>query len=584
MPFEFRRDKKVWAFSIDIQMTAQIIAIDLGTRSTKAVCLQQNGNSLSLLGYSIQDRPDFGKILSREALAKHLNRVIEELNSKSKDVIFVVGATDALICHAEMPILGNSEMRKMVKLSPKLYFQEDLPNHSFDCLVLHQGADVASPKRGIRKARTLIVAVKNQILKNLTDAAAVAKINVAQVTASQTGAANCFLTSPEASQKKVVALADIGFSHSTISLLVNGEITLTRVVNIGADKFTSGLAEAMNITYAVAEGLKQIMPDKVHSQLKSLILPLCQELSNSIHFFEQQQDEKVSEIYVSGGSTRSNFIVEILQSELMLPCKSWDPTSSLKIELPPAQAAALKQAAPQLTVALGAAFGWFKTDSATVDLLAEQKELAEMRSRDPMKRAYAIAASLVVLLLIWCVIEKMRAVGDGKLIQRQTAELNSLQEKFAEADLNVKKSDELAVTLSALDLLAAKRFLAAPPLNALQYAVVENFQAVRLQINQQVTQTKTGTEATNINNVVGGETPEEISEQTTFTIQAKSFAKPSAAETFVGALGASPWFKANLRSEAGIRLKENQSPVVDANDPSKMTILFTVECYAERKL
>lgn len=565
-------------------MSDQIIAIDLGTRSTKAVCLKQNGDGISLLGYTILGRPDFGKPLSRDALAQHLSAVVKALNTKIKEVVLVVGGADALICHAEMPVAQISDIRRMVKLSPKIYFQEDLKNYSFDCLILHQGSSESRPDRPARKAKTLIVGIQNQLLENLTTAAALAKIDVKQVTASQTAAANCLLTSPEVSHKRIVALADIGFSHSTISLLVNGEITLSRVVNIGADKFTSGLADAMNITYSVAESLKQIMPDKVHAQLESLISPLSQELSNSIHFFEQQQDGKVSEIYVSGGSTRSSYIVEILQSELNLPCKIWDPTSSLKIELPPEQASKLKEEAPLLTVAIGAASAWFKPESFAIDLLAEQKEVAERRSRDPMKRAYAVAASLVLLMGLWCGLGKMDSAKAEKLVQTKNAELNSLQQNFSQADLAAKKSAEIGATLSALELLAAKRFLAAPALNALQFTVVDNFQVVRLVMNQELTVTKAATTATNINKVFVAGSPAEFFEQTTFIIQAKSFTKPSAAEAFVAALSGSPWFKENLRRKAGVRLKENQSAIGDAEDPAKTTILFTVECYAERKL
>ena len=76
----------------------------------------------------------------------------------------------------------------------------------------------------------------------------------------------------------------------------------------------------------------------------------------------------------------------------------------------------------------------------------------------------------------------------------------------------------------------------------------------------------------------------ETVEQTVFKIQAKSFAKPSAAEKFMTALATSSWFKANLRPEEPLRLTESQAPIVDATDPSKMTISFTVECYAEHKL
>jgi type IV pilus assembly protein PilM len=566
------------------KMSDQIIAIDLGTRSTKAVCLEKDGEKLRLVGYTIQDRPDFGKTLSRESLSKHLINVSSALNCKTKQVILVVGAAESLICHAEMPVIGTSEMRKMVKLSPKLYFQEDLPNHSFDCFVLHQAVPSKSETKQIRKAKTLIVGVKNQVLDNLQNAANSAGLDVEQVTASQTGAANCFVMSPEASQNKVVALVDIGFGHSTISLLVNGEITLTRVVNIGADKFTAGLAEVMNITYSVAEGLKQIMPDKVNAQLKTLIAPLSHELSNSVHFFEQQQDKKVSEVYVSGGSARSNFIIEILKTELNLPCKNWDPTSSLAVELPPAQKATLQQEAPQLTVAIGAAITWFKKDLATIDLLAEQREQAEIRSRDPMKRGYAIAAALVALVLIWYGSILVRDGKFEKSIQKQTNELSSLQKSFSEIDAKATAAAGIDRTLRGLDELSSNRFLWADALNAFQYTVVDNFQMIRLQIDQEISQIKAVPSVTNVNKVVVKGRPAQTLQQTIFKIQAKSFAKPSAAESLMDQIAASPWFKANLRAEDPIRLKESQAPMVDPTDPNKMTILFTVECYAEQKL
>jgi type IV pilus assembly protein PilM len=565
-------------------MTSQIIAIDLGTRSTKAVCLQKDGETISLVGYTIQDRPNSGKSLTNDQLGKHLQAVTQAVNPKAKNIVLAVGATDSVMCHAEMPVIETSQMRKMVKLNPKLYFQEDLTNYSFDCFVLHQDANTKSDSKKVQKAKTLVVAIKNSLLQNLQDGAAAAGLKLESVAASQSAAANCFSISREASENKIVALVDIGFGHSTISLLVNGEITLSRVVNIGADKFTSGLAEAMNITYSVAEGLKQIMPEKVNAQLKTLVGPLCHELSNSIHFFEQQQDKKVSEVYVSGGSARSAFIVEILHSELNLPCKSWSPTDSLKIELPPAQLTALKQEAPQLTVAIGAALAWFEPNLHTIDLLAEQKEQAEIRSRDPMKRGYALAATLLVAMVGWYALVLMKGSEAEKQFQRRTEENNLLQKDFSEADANEKNLAQLHQTLASLDKISTNRFLWAEALDAFQHTVVDNFQMVRLQINQQILNIKAVPAVTNVAKMVTPGKPAQALEETTFRIQAKSFAKPSAAESFMGAITASPWFKSHLRPEEPMRLIESQAPIVDPSNPNKVTIFFTVECYAEHQL
>jgi len=49
-------------------------------------------------------------------------------------------------------------------------------------------------------------------------------------------------------------------------------------------------------------------------------------------------------------------VIQALESELMLECKTWHPAAFLQTDLPPDQAADLEQVGPQLTVALGAAF------------------------------------------------------------------------------------------------------------------------------------------------------------------------------------------------------------------------------------
>ena len=89
---------------------------------------------------------------------------------------------------------------------------------------------------------------------------------------------------------------------------------------------TNGLAEALSISYAEAEGIKIGMPAEVQPQLESLLLPLGRELRASIDFFEHQQDRPVTQVFLTGGSSRSEFIVQKLQQELMVECKILNPS------------------------------------------------------------------------------------------------------------------------------------------------------------------------------------------------------------------------------------------------------------------
>jgi len=134
---------------------------------------------------------------------------------------------------------------------------------------------------------------------------------------------------------------------------------LNRVVAIGGDRLTHGLAETMNISYGEAEGIKIGMPDEVQANLEPLIIPLGRELRASIDFFEHQQDKVVSQVFISGGSARSEFILRLLQNELLVDCRTWNPASFLQLALPPQQTTEIDMVAPQLTVAIGAALAAF---------------------------------------------------------------------------------------------------------------------------------------------------------------------------------------------------------------------------------
>ncbi|MEW6158982.1 MAG: pilus assembly protein PilM, partial [Verrucomicrobiota bacterium] len=280
---------------------------------------------------------------------------------RTKQVSLVAGVNDTVLRHAELPMIPVADMRLMLKFNTKNYLQQDLPDFVFDCHILPPRSGTNPAEAGkTQKCKVLVGGAKKQLLDNLQTAAKAAGLTAEQVTPSLIGPPNAFeMAHPEVFEKEVVALVDIGFKNSTISILLNGELSLTRVVGIGGDKLTSGLAEAMGISYAEAEGLKVGLPEEVQMIMQSLLMPLGRELRASIDFFEHQQDKTVSQVFISGGSARSPFIIETLQSELMVPCKSWNPVGFLNLALSPQQMGEIEQVAPQLAVATGAALAAF---------------------------------------------------------------------------------------------------------------------------------------------------------------------------------------------------------------------------------
>jgi type IV pilus assembly protein PilM len=335
----------------------QIVAVDLGSRNTKAVHLQRKGDKMHLVNFVVADAPVYEKNLSAQVLGEHLKTVIHQLGSRSKQICLVVGVADSMLKHAEMPMVGVADMRTMLKVGSKNYLQQDLPDYQFDCHII--ASSLASPTtdaKGIAKCKVLVCGAKRQLVEELQSAAKTAGYVSDIVTSGLVAPTNAFeMAMPEIFNNEVVALVDFGYRNSAISILLSGELILNRVVGFGAAKLTSGIAESMGITNAEAEGIKVGMPQEVETTIQPLLTPLGRELRASIDFFEHQQDKTVSQVFFSGGSSRSEYIIQALQAELMVPCKSWNPAAFLGMSLPAQQMGEIDQVAPQLTSAIGGA-------------------------------------------------------------------------------------------------------------------------------------------------------------------------------------------------------------------------------------
>lgn len=343
------------------QKRDQIMAVDLGSRTTKAVHVARRGQGFALCGYTLLDAPIYEKNLPPDLLSEHLKTVHQILRSRTRHVCLTVGANEAQVRHAELPNMPVKDMRQVLKLNSKSYLQQDLSGHVFDChpcapARANQANNKASAPAGLAKQKVLVAAARQQFVDDFSQGIKGAGLIAACITPALLGPVNAFeKVMPELFEVGTVALVDLGFKNSSICLLRDGELLLSRVVAIGGDRMTADLAENLGISYAEAEGIKIGMPQEVQTQLEALLLPLGRELRASIDFFEHQQDQAVSLAFVTGGPAQSEFIMETLQREIMIDCKLIKPTSFLQLELPPQQAVEIEQVAPQLTVALGAA-------------------------------------------------------------------------------------------------------------------------------------------------------------------------------------------------------------------------------------
>jgi type IV pilus assembly protein PilM len=340
--------------------------MDLGVCQTKAVHLQKRGGSWSLVSFAFVDAPPPEKSREVAVLAEHFKAVVAALgNPKARALTVALGVEETILRQIELPMMAPEDVRQMLKLSSKTYLQQELSDYVFDAFYLppRQVAAPAEPGKTTstsQKYKVLVAGAPRARVEAIQAAARAAGLVAEDIIPSLIGPANAFeCVEPQAFNSEVVGLVDVGFRTTTIVVLDGGELVLNRVVQLGGERLTAGLAEAMGISTSEAEGLKVGMPTEVQPTLEAVLNPLGRELRASLDFFEHQNDKPIAQVMISGGSARNDIIVQALQNELMVPCRSWNPTRFLQVAVPEARVPEVEQAGPQLSVAIGSAAACF---------------------------------------------------------------------------------------------------------------------------------------------------------------------------------------------------------------------------------
>src|ERR1043166_6487587 len=542
-------------------MSSQTVAITLGAATTKAVHIEHSDGGFRLLNYTLQPAPDRTKPWTRDVLAEHFAAIKTALDSRVRDATIVIGMDRAILRHVAMPKGNVADMRRLVRLNSKAYFQQDLTEFSFDCLPTPDRAPPPDEVKARKAQATVLVGgADRQFLEDLRDAARQTDWEVAQISLTPITVVNAAsLAAPEIFQKETIALLDLGSSSSTITIVDRGELRLTRVVEIGGHHLTTSLAEIFSISYEVAEGIKLVMPDKAVSKLQSQLAMLGNQLREAIDFFEREEERIVSQALVSGGTARSKQLVEAVREHLRIPCVVWDPTSFLAIELPPGKMEQVRRDGPQLASAIGGAVSVLSDHALQLDLLAETKHEEPMARRDPVRRFAWAGGILVALFLLWAGWLALDLHRSDTALKKHEKEFAVLEKVGKEISANARQTAFLEKNISALVQRSENRFFGASVLDACQRIMVDGIQFMRLVINLDVSNTDPRQSTSKKSSSL---------EKATLTIQARNFADLRIREQFIESLTSLPYFEMNLKKENPVLLKSSLPRQVDPLDPS----------------
>ncbi|NJP08291.1 MAG: type IV pilus assembly protein PilM [Leptolyngbyaceae cyanobacterium RU_5_1] len=350
------------------------VGVELAPDRVSIAQIRKQGQGLKLTTLASAQVPEGmfqeGQILDPPGMAEIVQSLLLENKIKTKHVsTAVMGGRDTVTRIIPVPAeLDDSELREMV-LNQEAGLYLPFPREEAD--VDYQKLGLFVDEDGIEKVQVLLVATR----KEITDAyirtfeAAGLRLNVLEI-ASFALIRTIREQLRQFSAQEAVAIVDIEFESTEISIAVDGVPQFSRTVPIGTFQIQSALSRAMNLPPSRGTDLLQgmtipiIQTDTIGSTSKitgtnnpgsaamlRIIGELADELRRSIDFYlNQGENLEVAQLLLAGPGAAIGQLDEFFTQRLSLPCSQVDPISALGLEvsqeIPPTQR-------PGLSVVLG---------------------------------------------------------------------------------------------------------------------------------------------------------------------------------------------------------------------------------------
>ncbi len=339
----------------------QIIGLDIGSSSIKAVELKSTKAGYELVGFGMESlAPDTvvdGAIMDAPQVANAISKIFDAERIKTKNVATSVSGHSVIVKRVPLPLMTEDELYDRIPSEASQHIPFDIADVNLSYQLLESMDS---------QMDVLLVAVKKDKILNHTNVLAQAGKTPMIVDIDAFALQNCFEVNYEPDAAQTVALLNIGASVMNINIVRGGIPLFTRDVSVGGNQYTDALQKELDLSFEDAERLKkgETLPSVTDEQkqqiLRSVSDILTLEIQKTFDFFRATASgENIQRIVVAGGTARVPGLVDLLREEFAMPVEELNPFRRVLINPGRHSDDQIREYAPRLVIAVGLALRSF---------------------------------------------------------------------------------------------------------------------------------------------------------------------------------------------------------------------------------
>lgn len=345
--------------------TIPLVGVDISATAVKLLELSRSGGRYRVESYSVEPLPSNSvvdkNISDVESVGEAIGRAFKKSGSRTKQAAAAVAGSAVITKIITMPAnLSEDDMESQIQIEADQYIPFPLEEVSLDFEVLGPSENTTERVDVLLAAsRSDNVDVRVAALElggmgaRIIDVEAFALENTVRLLAS-----DMF----DDASDKIVAVADVGATMTTFSVLENMKIVYSREQSFGGIQLTEEIQRRYGLSYEEAGLAKRQggLPDNYEPEvLDPFKESMAQQISRAQQFFySSSQISSIDHLFLAGGCASIPGIAEVVQERIGLPTSIANPFANMAVaSRVPAQS--LANDAPAMMVSCGLALRSF---------------------------------------------------------------------------------------------------------------------------------------------------------------------------------------------------------------------------------
>lgn len=336
--------------------TRPSLGLDIGTYSCKAVeIIPSDNEAFTLLNWAIEP-------VKNNNPAEAVKKILEKMNTQTKDVSTSVGGQGTLIRYIDMPKMPLKDAKQSFAIEADKYFPFPKDQIYTDCFIVDQDSVQNKMSLLAAAAKKDIIDHRMQLLAGLgleTSFIGLNSLTIANIfnVVKQKQAADAPAEAGEAAKLNAFAILDIGETTTSLIILKDNLPKFTRDIFIGGKDFNKRISNVLSVNLEEADRIKHDPHDKLENILSScdsILSNLASEVRLSFDYFVTEYNTPITRLFLIGGSSLLEGVPEFFAKNLEIASQRWNPVSAFKVS-PSVESPELNKNAGCLGVALGLA-------------------------------------------------------------------------------------------------------------------------------------------------------------------------------------------------------------------------------------